>query len=96
MTAGAPRMHRLPDADLHTDGPGWQAWRAGPKPGSVMRVQTAGSVLWFVVCPNGAHGTLSPRNHSVVEHDDGTITVQPSIVAPGWHGFLERGIWRLA
>lgn len=43
-------------------------------------------------------GTL--RNHTVVEHEDGTITVSPSIlVGQGttntpWHGFLERGIWR--
>lgn len=39
--------------------------------------------------------------HRVVEHDDGTITVSPSImVSQGqpdqWHGFLERGVWRLA
>lgn len=45
------------------------------------------------------------RKHEVIEHEDGTITVSPSILvnAPGqyhdpssgtWHGFLERGIWR--
>jgi len=48
---------------------------------------------------------------TVTEHDDGTITVHPSIFWgssgwPGsprewaakhtWHGFLERGIWREA
>lgn len=37
--------------------------------------------------------------HTVVEHDDGTITVDPSILITGhhdkqWHGYLERGIWR--
>jgi hypothetical protein len=43
--------------------------------------------------------------HQVTEHDDGTITVSPSIlVSTNWgpnqeyheyyHGFLERGIWR--
>jgi hypothetical protein len=37
--------------------------------------------------------------HDVVEHEDGTITVSPSIlVTQGegrqWHGYLERGIWR--
>lgn len=31
----------------------------------------------------------------IVEHEDGTITVTPSIMDPGgWHGFLERGVWR--
>lgn len=36
------------------------------------------------------------RTHTVTEHEDGTITVSPSIFdAPdGWHGFLERGVWR--
>lgn len=37
--------------------------------------------------------------HDVVEHDDGTITVSPSILITGhdgkqWHGYLERGVWR--
>jgi len=42
----------------------------------------------------------SLENHTVTEHDDGTITVSPSILIeqgtgrPSWHGFLERGIWR--
>jgi hypothetical protein len=41
--------------------------------------------------------------HEVIEHEDGTITVSPSILVRGhdqagkpveWHGFLERGEWR--
>jgi hypothetical protein len=41
----------------------------------------------------------------VVEHEDGTITVSPSILVSTsrdgkplevWHGFLERGVWRVA
>ena len=43
--------------------------------------------------------------HDVVEHEDGTITVSPSILQQGgyrldgtkkddWHGYLERGVWR--
>lgn len=37
--------------------------------------------------------------HDVTEHDDGTITVVPSILVTHhdgkqWHGFLERGVWR--
>lgn len=37
--------------------------------------------------------------HEVTEHEDGTITVSPSILikhydGSTWHGYLERGIWR--
>ena len=37
--------------------------------------------------------------HTVIEHEDGTITVSPSILVYGhhgrqWHGYLERGVWR--
>jgi len=48
--------------------------------------------------PPGMHiGSL--KNHTIVEHEDGTITVSPSILhheppGPGWHGYLERGVWR--
>lgn len=52
---------------------------------------------WWVVAPNGAEGRLK-SNHVVTEHEDGTITVTPSIVinTPGnaYHGFLTRGVWR--
>lgn len=40
--------------------------------------------------------------HEVIEHEDGTITVLPSILisngnnTKGWHGYLERGVWRAA
>lgn len=42
----------------------------------------------------------SLEDHKVVEHEDGTITVTPSILLEptatlkGWHGFLEHGVWR--
>jgi hypothetical protein len=43
------------------------------------------------------HGNLS--NHGVIEHDDGTITVSPSILITRhdgqWHGYLVRGVWSL-
>lgn len=52
---------------------------------------------WTCRAPNGFGGLL--RRHEVVEHEDGTITVSPSILihrpSDGeWHGFLERGVWR--
>lgn len=55
--------------------------------------------VWWARCPGCSMGCL--KNHEVEEHLDGTITVTPSIEVtqpplPGWHGFLERGIWRTA
>jgi len=48
----------------------------------------------------------SLESHTVTEHEDGTISVDPSIeinyswgdppVQIHWHGFLEKGVWRLA
>lgn len=53
---------------------------------------------WQVTCPDGHGGTLDPKIHQVVEHEDGTITVTPSIdmsqrVTGGYHGWLRRGEW---
>lgn len=49
---------------------------------------------WEIRDPNGSVGRLG--GHTVVEHDDETITVTPSILDPdpgGWHGYLTRGVW---
>lgn len=67
------------------------------KPGEYMK----GAANWWArtpinaAFPKGACADLS--RHEVIEHEDGTITVSPSILVTGggqWHGFLERGIWR--
>ena len=58
---------------------------------------------WYASTPVGYMGNLA--NHEVTEHEDGTITVSPSILVSGWdgkegnnktvwHGYLERGVWR--
>lgn len=65
--------------------------------GGYFKGQSDGEDVWFCRTPNGHLGTLS--RHTVVEHEDSTITVSPSIlVSDGtgelWHGFLENGIWR--
>lgn len=63
---------------------------------------TAGE-MWAGKTPNGHIAILG--RHDVTEHDDGTITVSPSILVQTsrdrgvtmielWHGFLERGVWR--
>lgn len=59
---------------------------------------------WFCRCPGEGPRRLTGHlgNHEVVEHEDGTITVSPSILTTArwagvdqtWHGYLERGIWR--
>lgn len=62
---------------------------------------------WWVCCPNGngparltGNGRREAPNWEVTEHDDGTITVSPSIEAHAmgelagyWHGFLRAGVW---
>lgn len=52
--------------------------------------------VWLARPPKGHTGSL--KQHEVTEHEDGTITVSPSILVTGgrepWHGFLERGVWR--
>jgi hypothetical protein len=56
---------------------------------------------WLCCAPNGHSGALG--RHTVVEHEDGTITVSPSILITTrrdekdvelFHGYLERGVWR--
>jgi hypothetical protein len=56
---------------------------------------------WAICPPGGLFGTISSTVHTITEHEDGTITVSPSILyhpwqdgTHGWHGFLERGVWR--
>lgn len=52
--------------------------------------------VWYCR-PFGNH-TGSLAKHDVIEHEDGTITVSPSILIDDgrnqWHGHLERGVWR--
>lgn len=51
---------------------------------------------WYARPPGSHAGNLS--QHDVTEHEDGTITVAPSILITNsdgkWHGYLERGVWR--
>lgn len=51
---------------------------------------------WFVRCMVGCVLGRLDRNHTVTEHDDGTITVEPSLVMNnGWHGWLRRGVFEV-
>lgn len=50
---------------------------------------------WYASPPDSGIGLGSLAGHEVTEHEDGTITVSPSILIDNkWHGYLERGIWR--
>lgn len=65
--------------------------------GGYCPVVSGGKRTWMVLTPNGHLGNLA--NHDVVEHEDGTITVSPSILVSDhtgelFHGWLERGEWR--
>jgi len=50
---------------------------------------------WFGCTPEGFHCNLT--RHDVVEHEDGSITVSPSILITRhdgqWHGYLRAGEW---
>lgn len=52
---------------------------------------------WLITCPDGTHTPL-PKTHYVLEHEDGTISIQPvinlkSLPWEGWRGWLKRGVW---
>lgn len=55
--------------------------------------------VWYCCPPNtDLMGNLG--KHDVIEHEDGTISVSPSILinashrGQSWHGYLEKGVWR--
>lgn len=56
-----------------------------------------GKRTWMARTPNGHLGNLAA--HDVTEHDDGTITVSPSILVSNpqegelYHGYLVAGEW---
>ncbi len=59
---------------------------------------------WIVIAPNGELCVVPVDMWTVTEHEDRTITIHPSILihphkttegmSPGWHGYLERGVFR--
>jgi hypothetical protein len=85
-----PSGRRVYESDEHQPGDYWQ--------------EHDGS--WVIWIPGttfiGCIGEPYSR-HTITEHEDGTITISPSILIDAsvhptirWHGFLERGIWRQA
>jgi hypothetical protein len=58
---------------------------------------------WWCRPPGCSMGSL--KDHEITEHEDGTVTVTPSIEAdpvavgkppPAFHGYLQHGVWRKA
>ena len=52
--------------------------------------------MWILKAPNGDLGTLVPEKHQIIENEDGTITVSPSIqfeTGNRYHGYLKAGVW---
>ena len=67
------------------------------RPGDFFHWKDDRNDMWMAITPNDHHCNL--KNHTIVEHEDGTITVSPSIRVSDqngelWHGFLEKGVWR--
>lgn len=64
---------------------GWRKLAAGDPAYSL-------GIRWIITAPDGSQGSIREGTHTVTEHDDGTITVEPSLVMPsGWHGWLRQG-----
>jgi hypothetical protein len=83
-------------------------WELEPGEYCVRTDSDSGQRVAWVVTPNG-HGPARLEGWTLTEHDDGTITMSPSILAhpsthldandqvvelAEWHGYLERGVWR--
>lgn len=88
---------------VYPNAEGWLDPAAIDKPGAYGRATAekarGAAGHWQATAPDGHVGRLDPSIHTVVEHEDGTITVTPSIdfsqrIPGGWHGWLTRGVWR--
>lgn len=51
-----------------------------------------GNGEWFTRPPGQHMGNIA--DHAVEVHEDGTITVSPSIQGENWHGYLVRGVFK--
>lgn len=84
--------YRLPDIDNPNNVPLLL-------PGQYVRVTNPkdGKIYWPCCSPNDLQGDIA--KHTIIEHEDGTITATPSIRitkydGSEWHGYLTNGIWK--
>lgn len=69
------------------------------QPGEMAYYKTTDGI-WYLFLPGCGLGNLA--GHTVIEHEDGTISVTPSILVDGFesgeqvtkHGYLTRGVWK--
>ena len=89
LRMGELRGRRITDSEYPIDPRDFKA-------GDYAIVSRAGQrELWFRD-PLGAVGRVI--HHTITEHDDGTVTVNPSIMVEGnpagvFHGWLKQGVW---
>lgn len=88
-------MNPKPEMDIGSTYPGRRVYDTDRfAPGDYGKHPVSGE--WMGNAPGMGLGGL--RMHEVTEHEDGTITVSPSILIDDgrrtWHGYLERGVWR--
>lgn len=70
----------------------WPGWVKLPDDAPARRLGATHYVRCMVGCVVGRLG----ENHTVTDHEDGTITVEPSLVMRnGWHGWLRRGVFEV-
>jgi hypothetical protein len=71
-------------------------WRQS-EPGDYGFQDWTGQRELYIRDPFGVVGRIT--SHTVTEHEDGTVTVDPSIAPPdgaepgAFHGWLRRGVW---
>lgn len=88
------------------DGTSWTALEPGDYARQVPSETAPDDGWWVFVTPNGITFNIlednAPKHHKLTVHEDGTVTLSPSVlcasgscgIAEGYHGFLERGVWR--
>lgn len=101
MSAGDTTPGRRVFADADGDMPPMAPGDYGYDPRGRDHGTGANGNGWIACPPGGDAGLGNLGNHDVIEHEDGTITVSPSILVypthdhpKGWHGYLEHGVWR--
>ena len=81
MTTQGRRGYRTDDASVGEMEPGTYLKRGA---------------TWFCYPPREGAGPVNISTWNITEHEDGTITVSPSIYVRGtggWHGHLVGGVW---
>jgi hypothetical protein len=112
FASGARKRHpempmkgrRVANGEAPTE-PGDYSWMprgTGPEDFKAEHADGYPRIGWWLMTPNGRSGSLDPKLHTVTVHEDGTISVHPSIripesgALPAFHGWLVEGEWRRA